>query len=60
MKDFQNRCFVCDTPLDAQTAHKNKDINLPVCDSCKDTEQEIKAVEKMNEGLAEGFVCGCI
>jgi hypothetical protein len=60
MKDFQNHCFVCDAPVDAQTAAKNKELNLPVCDHCKDTEEEKRAVREMNEGLAEGFVCGCI
>lgn len=60
MKDFQNHCFVCDAPVDALTTARNKELNLPVCDNCKDTEREIKAVEAMNEGLAEGFVCGCI
>ncbi|MGE5394468.1 MAG: hypothetical protein ACM3P1_06960 [Candidatus Saccharibacteria bacterium] len=60
MKDFQNHCFVCNSLVDVQKVHKNKELNLPVCENCKDTEQEKRAVADMIEGLAEGFVCGCI
>lgn len=60
MKDFQNHCFVCDAPVDAQKTAKNKALNLPVCENCKDTDQEKQAVDAMNDGMAEGFVCGCI
>ncbi len=60
MNDFFNRCFVCQKELDPALAKRNRQLNLPVCDDCEGTESEKKAVEELNEGLAEGFVCGCI
>ncbi|MFA5329091.1 MAG: hypothetical protein WC384_14955 [Prolixibacteraceae bacterium] len=35
-------------------------INLPVCNECKGTDREKNAVDELLEGLADGFVCGCI
>lgn len=60
MEDFQNHCFVCGIKTDAQNAQLNKQLNLPVCHQCKDSEEEAKAVSELNEGMADGFVCGCI
>ncbi len=60
MADFANHCFVCGKEVDAKTSEKNTQFNLPVCTYCKGTDKEKKAVEDLLEGMAEGFVCGCI
>ncbi|MBC8005006.1 MAG: hypothetical protein H7X84_06000 [Verrucomicrobia bacterium] len=60
MTDFQNHCFVCGKETDPQTTSKNIQLNLPVCNECKDTEEEKKALDELIEGMADGFVCGCI
>jgi len=60
MSDFNKKCFVCGKEIDLEKATMNPAVNLPVCSECKDTEQEKKAEQNALEGLAEGFVCGCI
>lgn len=60
MADFANRCFVCGKEVDPQIVERNKQFNLPVCADCKGTDTEKKAIEDLLEGMAEGFVCGCI
>ena len=35
-------------------------VNLPICNNCQGTVQEKTKVNEFLEGLAEGFVCGCI
>lgn len=52
------KCFVCgEIP---QNGFRHKQVNLPICSECVDSDREKKAVEQLLEGLAEGFVCGCI
>jgi ribosome-binding protein aMBF1 (putative translation factor) len=60
MTDFANRCFVCGTEVDPAIAKKNEQFNLPVCDKCDGTDREKEAIAGLLEGMAEGFVCGCI
>lgn len=60
MTDFSNRCFVCGKEIDQQNTEKNILFNLPVCDYCKGTDREKEAIEQLLDGMAEGFVCGCI
>jgi len=60
MHDFLKYCFVCGKETDPLKTLKNIRLNLPVCDECRDTEQEKTAVETLLEGMADGFVCGCI
>ena len=60
MSDFAKRCFVCGTEIDPEQTEKNKLLNLPVCTDCKGTDREKQAVEEHLDGMAEGFVCGCI
>lgn len=60
MPDFSNQCFVCGNELDPQQSEINVLFNLPVCNECKGTDREKQAVEELLEGLADGFVCGCI
>jgi len=59
MGDFNSKCFVCEEPVSADCS-KNTSLNLPVCETCKGTEKEREAVQKLLEGMADGFVCGCI
>lgn len=60
MADFLMQCFVCGTEVDPIVAERNIILNLPVCSDCINTEQEQKVIQELNEGLADGFVCGCI
>jgi ribosome-binding protein aMBF1 (putative translation factor) len=60
MEDFSNHCFVCGITIDPITAEKNKQLNLPVCKDCINTDREKSAVQEYLEGMADGFVCGCI
>ena len=60
MTEFYNCCFVCGKKVDPQTKEKNKLINLPICEDCKGTEKEKKSIDEHLEGMADGFVCGCI
>lgn len=55
-----NQCFVCGTNQATQLFSTNKRTNLPVCQNCKGTEDEIKAENDALDSLSEGFVCGCI
>ena len=60
MTDFLTRCFVCGIEIDPETTGRNKQLNLPVCEDCRETEKEQNVIQELNEGLADGFVCGCI
>lgn len=60
MLDFTNQCFVCGKEINQETVRRNKQLNLPVCTECIGTEQEKNAVTEHLEGMADGFVCGCI
>lgn len=60
MIDFTNHCFVCGKETGTQDQKKNNQLNLPVCDECFGTEEEKQAIDNLNEGIADGFVCGCI
>lgn len=60
MENFANQCFVCGKDLTDENSTINSQVNLPVCDSCKGTDQEKEKIAELLEGLAEGFVCGCI
>ncbi len=60
MNDFSKKCFVCGINIESEAIRKNKELNLPVCENCEGSEQEKQAVNDLTEGLAEGFVCGCI
>jgi hypothetical protein len=60
MSDFSKRCFVCCKEIDPDQMEKHKLLNLPVCTDCKGTDREKQAVDEHMEGMAEGFVCGCI
>jgi hypothetical protein len=56
-RTFEN-CFVCGNIQEDMKV--NTRVNLPVCPLCSGSEKEKKSIEELLEGLAEGFVCGCI
>ena len=60
MADFINQCYVCGKIVDPLNAEKNIQFNLPVCDVCKGSNREAEAIDQLLEGMADGFVCGCI
>lgn len=60
MSNFSTICFVCNSVIENDDFSINQEINLPVCPKCKGSEEEKEAVRKLIEGLADGFVCGCI
>jgi hypothetical protein len=53
-------CFVCENPVESLNINYHTKVNLPVYSTCCGSEKEIAKVEYLLEGLAEGFVCGCI
>ena len=53
-------CFVCEKQTLSKSITYHPKIHLPVCDTCRGSEQEEAKVEELLEGLAEDFVCGCI
>jgi len=53
-------CFACGKPLLTKNITYHPKVNLPVCDACRGSEVEAVKVEELLEGLAEGFVFGCI
>lgn len=59
-EDFTKKCFVCQTPIQSDKYTIELSINLPVCNDCRGTDDEKKAIQTLLEGMADGFVCGCI
>jgi hypothetical protein len=53
-------CFVCEKPVLTKDISYHSKVNLPVCNACCGSELEAVRAEELLEGLAEGFVCGCI
>ena len=60
MTEQPTLCFVCEQSVESLIIHYNTKINLPVCDTCHGTDQENYKINELLEGLAEGFICGCI
>ncbi|WP_430815003.1 hypothetical protein [Carboxylicivirga sp. RSCT41] len=54
------QCFVCDASINDGNMSYHKQVNMPVCDNCKGSDKERQKVNELLEGLADGFVCGCI
>jgi hypothetical protein len=54
------KCFVCEETLEELDVVYNTNVNLPVCSHCSGSEEETKRASELLEGLADGFVCGCI
>ena len=59
-KNIKNTCFVCHRTVTAENSELNKEVYLRVCNTCKGTEEEKKAVDEQLDSLADGLVCGCI
>lgn len=60
MNNFSTQCFVCQKKIDPSRVSKNKALNLPVCDQCKDSDEEKQMVNNLNDEMGDGFICGCI
>ena len=45
MKDIYSKCFVCEKKLDPSSASRNLSVNLPVCKSCKGSDEEKELLE---------------
>ena len=54
------QCFVCDAGINDDNISYHKQVNMPVCNDCKGSDREQEKVKELLEGLADGFVCGCI
>ncbi|MGQ8335382.1 hypothetical protein ACUNWD_02455 [Sunxiuqinia sp. A32] len=60
MEKINSTCFVCGKEVDPKTTSKNLMVNLPICKECKGSDKEKVKVDELLEGMADGFVCGCI
>ncbi len=60
MDEFDKICFVCKNKITENNWQLNSEVNLPVCNQCKDTTKEQKTVEVYLDELADGLICGCI
>jgi hypothetical protein len=54
------KCFVCERTFDIGLLQLNNNVNIYVCGKCSGTKAEKEKVDELLEGLADGFVCGCI
>ncbi len=45
MSDFSNQCFVYRKTFDLQITKRNIQFNLTVCNECKGTDREKKAID---------------
>jgi hypothetical protein len=53
-------CFVCEKSFNPKLLRLNSVVNLYVCTTCKGSKEEKAKENELLEGLADGFVCGCI
>jgi hypothetical protein len=60
MKAGEKTCFVCKKIVSDENSELNLVVNMPVCKTCKGSEQEKVTEKEFLESLADGFVCGCI
>jgi predicted metal-binding protein len=60
MIELNKKCFVCNNNVPTDNLELNADVNLFVCNNCKGTYEEKKAVAELLDSLADGLVCGCI
>ncbi|MBN2635360.1 MAG: hypothetical protein JXR61_03760 [Prolixibacteraceae bacterium] len=58
--ESSKKCFVCKKSISDTVYDLNIEVNMPVCKSCKGTNEEKNMVEEMLDSLADGLVCGCI
>ena len=60
MTGTNKTCFVCKISVTNENYELNPVVNLPVCNGCKGSEKEKETEKELLDGLADGFVCGCI
>lgn len=60
MGSIKDTCFVCKKAITANNSSINIMVNMPVCTTCKGSEQEKIQEKEVLASLADGFVCGCI
>ena len=60
MEKLVVKCFVCEMETAPENTSINNQVNMLVCKSCQGSQQEKEKINELLEGLAEGFVCGCI
>ncbi|MBN1821259.1 MAG: hypothetical protein JW833_11105 [Prolixibacteraceae bacterium] len=53
-------CFVCKKKLENDPYKINKELNLPVCKTCRGSDEEKKEAEELLDSLADDLICGCI
>ncbi|MBK3519058.1 hypothetical protein [Carboxylicivirga marina] len=54
------KCFVCEKAIQDNEVKYHTKVNMPVCEKCNGSEKEKLKAAQLLDGLAEGFVCGCI
>ena len=57
---IRDHCFVCKKSFEGETPAINPEVNLPVCENCKNTPEEKKAIAEYLDSLADDLFCGCI
>jgi protein-arginine kinase activator protein McsA len=57
---MDKKCFVCEKTFNIELLHLNANVNLYVCNQCAGTKAEKEKETDLLDGLADGFVCGCI
>lgn len=60
MENFDKKCFVCEKPVNSENSSLNLVVNMPVCNQCKNSQNEKLKEAELLDSLADGLVCGCI
>jgi len=60
MAGINTKCFVCGIEVSKENSELNIEVNLPVCEYCKGSNNEKKTVKEFLDSLADGLVCGCV
>ena len=60
MTELNKKCFVCDQPVTSENSSLNLVVNMPVCNQCKNSQNEKVKEAELLDSLADGLVCGCI
>ncbi|HCE58879.1 MAG TPA: hypothetical protein DER09_13880 [Prolixibacteraceae bacterium] len=60
MENLDKKCFVCEKPVKSENSSFNLVVNMPVCNECKNSQNEKLKEAELLDSLADGLVCGCI
>lgn len=60
MKNIGKKCFVCEEPVTSENSSLNPVVNMPVCNQCRNTQNEKMKEAELLDSLADGLICGCI